>query len=87
MELSEADHHCDFFMYLTVDTIEIKFSKTCWKSQTCEVDGLYGLDKIRLLHLKLLQQLRYEAHNVQLRKKACLVTMKSKWMLHGKPPR
>lgn len=36
-------------------------------SQTCEVDGLYGLHKIRLLHLKPVQQFCYEAHDVQLR--------------------
>lgn len=51
------------------------FSITFWKSQTCEVNGLYGLDKIRLLHLKPLQQLRYEAHDVELRKIAYRVTM------------
>lgn len=45
-------------------------SLTYWKSQTCEVDGLYGLDEIRLLNLKPLQQLSYEAHDVQLRKRA-----------------
>lgn len=36
-------------------------------SQTCEVDGLDGPDEIRLLDLEPLQQLRYEAHDVQLR--------------------
>lgn len=37
--------------------------------QTCEVDGLYRLDKLRLLHFKPLQQLRDEAQDVELRKR------------------
>lgn len=37
------------------------------KCHTCEVYGLYGLDKIRPLHLEPIQQLTYEAHDVKLR--------------------
>jgi len=37
--------------------------------QTCEVDGLDRLNEIRLLHLKPVQQLGYEAQDVQLRER------------------
>lgn len=60
---SSHSHH-------TVITQHIKL----WKSLTCEVDGLDRLDEIRLLHLKPVEQLRYEAHDVKLRKRTYLVT-------------
>lgn len=43
-------------------------------SRTCEVDGLYGLDKFRLLDLKPLQQLCYETHDIHLRRRKDWVT-------------
>ena len=39
------------------------------KLETCEVDWLYGLDKVRLLNLKPPQQLSYEAHDIHLRRR------------------
>lgn len=37
-------------------------------SPTCEVNGLNGLDEVRLFNLEPLQQLSYEARDVQLRR-------------------
>lgn len=65
--VSDADHRCD--IYLSHSQIKL------WNSLTCEVDGLDRLDEIRLLHLKPLEQLRYEAHDIKLRKRTHLVTV------------
>lgn len=52
-----------------------------FKCHTCEVCGLYGLDKIGPLHLEPIQQLTYEAHDVELRETEPKVTVKKIWQM------
>lgn len=44
------------------DYVTVRVTKTV--SLTCQVNGLNGLDKIRLLHLKPFHQLSKETHDI-----------------------